>query len=224
VVQSGTTQQFLVMKGLEYDAIKRTDRGRRRNLGQDLQLMGHPDAHNRAAMIRWLWRYRHRDLFLANRAVASDAQLYLFGEQEEASHSLAYGLGEARKVCSDLRFPHANYAAFAQVAYEVDPLAAASFTEALSTGLGFNGPRDPRLAFRDRCHAEKNTARPPIWSEYAAWLHSTWNLWRSDKPAKNFLRFIQTGRSAQVFPWPDGLRTLPAEQTASAAQAPVAVS
>lgn len=187
VAQAGIPTPFLVVRGVESEAMTTIDTGRSRSAGDVLRMDGKDNTFILAAAARLLFAWEHYGK-LSTRLKVQPTNPQLLDVVREHP-----GLEECVKLVRQHTPRISGYAvAFYYLAWRAsDEDEVNAFMEGLLGGLGL-GRDDPRLLWRERVLGGVGTRLDSDLVNLG--LIKVWNLWRAGKPAK---RLILIGQ-----PWP----------------------
>lgn len=201
-VVSGTTQTYLVVRGLEPDAQEIMDTGARRSAADALYLGGQANASSLAAVARLciMWETGRRSYF-GKSGVATIPEIQSF---IEANPDVVLAAERARgPEGKRVLMPSAIVGMLWWVFNRIDPFQANDFFTKLGTGAGLE-QNDPRLTLRNRIASIKNDPEKAhqrlTRDAYVSLLCRAWNAYREGRPLERIQ--ITTGRENEQFPEP----------------------
>ncbi len=208
VVESGVSQEFLVIRGLSEAEIDALDTGARRTGGDALTLDGNPHGKALAAALHNLWNYEHGYFpgFTVDKARSGIVPLNNHMMREFASRrpnvsvSTAYVVGQP----SLRRLMPQSLAVFCHyVICEANSTQGPEFFRRLILGM-YDGEKDPIYHLRTRLEKHATGIKRVdklSRAEIAALTIKAWNAWVQGRPVQ-VLRWLHGGNKAEAFPRP----------------------
>lgn len=207
VVESGTTQEFLVVTGLPDESFITMDTGKSRNFA-DILSIEFPDlatsfTHAAAAtnlITKWQAGTRGKNLRSSHGNLGSQTNLEFFRENQEA---ILLTARRSRSVASGI--PNLTSTVVALMIWvfdEIDADDSEFFFQRLADGVGLE-EGSPILALRNFFFKWKERNRTSIPTEFAiAIIIKAWNAYRRGDTAK-ILNWRAGGASPEAFPIPE---------------------
>lgn len=193
VIESGTTQDFFVVKDLDPLAQLVIDVGRPRTIANQMHMSGVHNATLSAAIANVLIRWREGKMFSTYSPSVLQVQNVIAGE-EQFTDALALIYRVRRNM---RRVPVSSIGAAYIEAGHLDRTARDNFFEALVTGADL-AVDDPRLVLRNTLSRQlAHSVRGRRAGQLYQVVHA-WNLWRKDETIR-FLR-IPTTLTSETFP------------------------
>lgn len=194
VIESGTTQDFVVVHNIDPQAQLVIDVGRTRTIGNQLQIAAHiTSATHVAAIASLLLRWRVGRML--NTYQPSIMEINTIIEQES---TISAGLAMTYRIRRNIRnAPQAVLGAAFVEAGHVDVAARDQFFELLASGANLQGG-DPILVLRNRLQGQ---IASQVRFRRAGQLWQTvqcWNLWRQGKSVQ--LLRIPSSLTSDTFP------------------------
>lgn len=215
IIESGTTQKFLVVEGLDPKSFVVMDTGKMRNLADlisiefpDYKSLSHLSA-NTGIIFRWEHGGRGRQLHTRNiatnfRQVTNEEMMEFFRANHEEiyeitteAHRLAQGAG--RGIAGSV------YALAIWVFSRIDKADMDGFFEAAHTGIGLHKGH-PAMTLRNalvRFVASNQGGRTTLPTDVAAaWLFKAWNAYRRGEDM-HAMTYRPGGANPEKFPIPE---------------------
>lgn len=193
-VLAGVPFRADVRFGVDREAFKFTDIGRKRTGADVLGIEGEQHATTLAGALRLLASYQRGDYFFATSLTPAETARLL-----EANPYMRHSVAMARAVYLQFRLIQPSAAAFVHgLLYQIDPDAADRFYDDLAVGT---------LSKSDGAHLlrklliNQGTKRRITMPEIAALIIKAWNIRRTGQHVK-FLRWRTDGDAAEKFPTP----------------------
>lgn len=193
VIDSGTTQRFVVIRGLPNEALDVIDTGRSRSLTDILHIRGESNASELTSAINLLSAWENSDpKMLARDAIAPGARLTVAEALAflEAHPELREAVVKGNSIRRKLAGGGGRWAAVWHILSGIDGEDAEFFFSRLSSGEELAGT-SPILLLRKRLIDDMTNEGRLSEREYTAVIFKAWNYYRE-------------GRSAQVLSWRAG--------------------
>lgn len=182
VVQSGTTQEFVLVSGLPDDSQTFMDIGKKRTPSDVFAMHQVPNAPRAAAVTNLVMRYELRNMLDTKYVITIDELLSYY--RDEANTNLidrGTSMGDSVKRILPMS-PAVVGAVHVIVSRESDPFTVAEFFEKLIKGYGLE-EGDSIAALRNWVIRRKREDLRVNRYEYFYLLARTWNDWVRDVPA-----------------------------------------
>lgn len=184
-----TTVRCLVVRGLEQESQMTMDLGTRRNLGDQLRLMGYKSTSNLAAILVSKWKLDNGLMQTTAKPTIQQALRVLEENPTIVDSVKAYNnlrQGTAMSTSSVLGMLHYE-------CMSIDQAAAETFFGRLGDGVGLEA-NDPIYKLRERLMATKTSV-----VQQAALTIKAWNLFMEGRKVES-LMWKAVGTSAEAFP------------------------
>lgn len=199
LIQSETTQQFLVISGLP-DATQETmDTGAKRTVADMMKLRGETDVNRLAAATRLVLLYETLGTMRNPKIQATPQQVLACLDRHPGIRAANAAV---RPVQKNMRFATGPSASCYYLMSLVDPAETEVFFTRLGQGTEL-APRSPIHALRRRFTAPSNAHSIPSHFQ-AALCIKAWNMWRLGEETDH-IRYKPGGTLAEKFPKIDGL-------------------
>lgn len=196
----GHTFQFLVVRGLDRDSQLVMDQGVKRTAGQQLALLGVKNANHMAAGAKLYMIWTSGLMFKDNKI----QQLITAPQIEQWVSSHPAHVEAAQRNYTRVKNIDSSYtvtiAAFMRFR-EIDPDAAVTFLDKLSTGAGLE-QGSPILALINRQRRIQREGFKISNREMLAFYIQSWNAWREGRSMDRFVRPRGGSWAADTFPKP----------------------
>lgn len=205
LVQADVTLEFMVAQGVPLSAQADMDAGIRRQLGDQLRLMGKQYATELAAVMRLVYGYEHDTLRGSMHGVAHSTLLRFLNDHPDLPESVL----PAKRVYDAIGGRVSVYGAGHYILSCIDSEGidddVEDFYAKLQYGEGL--PQgDPILAFRNQAISLQNShnvsRRRMGQANQLALLFKAWNAWRDGVPVGS-LSWRGGGKHAEAFPVPE---------------------
>jgi len=205
LVQADITLEFLVVEGMSIADQADMDAGIRRQLGDQLRLMGKQYATELAAVLRLVYGYEHDTLRGSMHGVAYSTLLRFLNDHPDLPDSVL----PAKRVYDAIGGRISVYGAGHYILSCIDDQNIDDDVEDFYTKLQYGeglGAGDPILAFRNQTIALQNShnvsRRRTGQANQLALLFKSWNAWRDGVPVAT-LSWRGGGKHAEAFPVPE---------------------
>lgn len=176
VIQSGTVQRFLVVRGLDPEAFQWMDQPYKRTLAQALKLDGYANANNLAAMSRLLYWLEMRQSF-KKRVSTPEGVKFVKHHMPSIMNTVRHTRQNEDRMTGLWRPSVANTIHFCLATWDSD--VAMRFFRPVATGIGLEEETDPRYQLRARLEDEARRATERVGRH----LEMAWTI----KAARYFL-------------------------------------
>lgn len=188
IVESGTTQQMVVINDLPDETFAVMDTGRMRSAGDVLDIAGVPNSRLAASAARMIINYQRGVVSgtLKNQGRAPGQWVTNSDIRDfTAQNDLQSFLLKAKSWYKEWRmFTASEYAFFSFMLSQIDPEAAVYFLTALTKGADLPAT-SPIFLLRKKIEQYKLNKISYTPSERLALVFKSWNLYRSDKTVSN---------------------------------------
>jgi hypothetical protein len=205
LVEAEVTLEFLVVQGLSIADQADMDAGIRRQLGDQLRLMGHPYSIDLAAVLRLVYGYEHDTLRGAMGGVAYSTLLRFLADHPDLPESVL----PAKRVRDSIGGPVSVYGAGHYILSCIDDKNIDDDVEEFYVKLQYGEGLDtgsPILAYRNQAIASQNShnvsRRRKGQANQLALLFKAWNAWRNGTHVAS-LSWRGGGKHAESFPVPE---------------------
>lgn len=198
IIKTELTQELLVVRGLDKEAFRTIDAGKKRTAADCLAIAGYQQTTTLAAALRTLWLYRLDYTFQVARKTVPTLEIFRLLEQHpdiEKSVPLAH---KGRFIVPGSLLVFIHYLTSRKLPTEAD-----EFVRKLTEGTSMD-KGDPILTFRDRLFRYK-AANVRVRKDFLiGMLFKTWNYWIAGdkieklryKPGEEFPRLTGVDRVA----------------------------
>lgn len=214
IVKSGTTHDFLVIRGIKREAQAIMDTGRKRTLANALTLRGEKDSTALGALLTLAFRWHHGvrgtrmftggggGLSIANAAVMTPQTPTMLRFLDE-SPTIKDAIKPGNQLNRHLPIPPRVGSLAYLVLNQIDPEDAKYFFEKLASGAGLDED-NPILVLRNRLQEMgRDSTRGQVTAPeiVLAFMFKAWNSWRDGQSIKR-LKYTQGGANPDKFPEP----------------------
>ncbi len=148
VMQSGTSMQCFIIRGIPREVFTTIDIGRGRRLADFIALEGYKQSLNMGAALRWVWNYRENKFInISGKLVADTRQLLDLLKNEDGLKESINFIGRLQSRQKVINLSPA--AAFHHIFSEKEEFLATNFFEQLYTGANLS-PDSPILSLRNQ--------------------------------------------------------------------------
>lgn len=191
VIESGSTIQSLVVRGVPREAFATIDTGTKRTVGQVLSMKGHKHANHLASTMRLLMSYQDLNRWQDTQGVP-ERRFYTTQEVLDAL-PLMEGVENAVDLAAKVRFKPlppswGGFCAYLFAEAGAPAEAIREFFDRLHSGAGLE-PGDAILTLRERLIREHMSEKRPVYFTTVALVVRAWNAYRAGRKLKK----IQAG-------------------------------
>lgn len=208
IVESGTTQDFLVVRGVDEASMATMDTGKSRSFADILSLHDRNAtqivALSAAIAILYRWEQGKRGSALAPASNPSSQVPYpkLIAFYDANREKIQRVTNQGRRISSKKGLGGPTGALAVWVLSEINLEDALYFFDRIRDGIGL-GPNHPILTLRNWLSKQKSTPGPSAPVEVqVAYLFKAWNAFRRGDEMKN-LSWRRGGHSPEAFPVPE---------------------
>lgn len=202
IIEANVAVEMLVAYNVGKDTFDTIDIQYKRSIGHALAVLGETNYNVLGSALGWLYKYRNGKMIMGGSSGRGShvELLKLFEDEPGVRESIGVTMG----VSTEHVMPH-GAAVFAHYIFQKqNKTAAADFMEALAFGTGIG--RDHPIYVLRRRLLRRHISKTPI--SVTEMLALTFKVWRLALEGKTVtsksLRWIQTGTSAEDFPYLDG--------------------
>ena len=179
LIDSGTTQEFMFVTGVEPRTQDVMDVGYKRNASQQLMMSGYEYATILGALARWYIKW-HDGSIMANSRNPSTPDIRTWVEETD-SDARYYAVRMALEYYRQSPFSTGAIGAVAYEAMVIDPSAAVTFFNGLTTGVGLEEGNPILILNRHVQRILVSPSSPKLRVHEQMWLMiTTWNRWRTE--------------------------------------------
>lgn len=194
IIESGTTIELVIVRGLDASDQETMDTGRKRLLSDVLTLRGEENASALASAIATRWQRQQGQIFGHATPTTQQAIAVL-----DAHPALRHSVTTVNRASRALRIPHGLSAALHYEMTILDPEDADDFWHKLATGLGLH-ERHPVYILRRRLEDNAATLGKKLDRVMVhAYLIKTWNSYREGRDMA-IVKWTRGGASPEAFP------------------------
>lgn len=193
IIESGTTQDFVVIRNLDPRAQLVIDVGRTRTIGNQMHMAGVASANHITAIANVLIRWRIGRMLNTNQATVMEIRNMI-----EREPTIVQGLAATHRIRRNVRnAPQAALGAAFVEAGHIDVEARDQFYELLTTGANLEAG-NPVLVLRNRLQGQvamqvRFRRAGQLWQ-----IIHCWNLWRQGKSVQ--LLRVPSSLTSETFP------------------------
>lgn len=194
VVKSGTTQQFLIVTGIESEAFKVMDTGKMRSASDVFMINGIKNSVSAAATTKCIMNYLLEDFTIKSRFKISNTEIVdYYNSNKGIAECVTRAAGLYKSF--DKILPLSIIASFMYLTEQKNVEVSEVFWNKLCVGLSLE-PKCPTNILRKKLISDRiSTARLPL-VDRMAFIIKSWNSFRLDKP----MTILKWDKSNEDFP------------------------